>query len=83
MTVHNNIHIPNESFPTWIWSIIEFFIVFAVSLLLSKVISPQFQNIFDASLINWIFWCITSISLIMWYFVIRRFLLHKPILNKN
>ena len=36
MVAHDNIHIPTESFPHWIWFVIEFAIVLAVSAILSK-----------------------------------------------
>ena len=51
MTSHDNVHIPKESFPRWIWYAIECIIIIAVSLLLSRQItnsieglSPEVQN---------------------------------------
>ena len=39
MGVHNNVHIPKESWPNWIWYAIEFGIVLAVSMLVAREIS--------------------------------------------
>lgn len=39
MTTHNNVHIPKESWPSWTWYAIEFGIVLAISLLVSREIS--------------------------------------------
>lgn len=44
MVTHDNIHIPSESFPHWIWFVIEFFIVLAVALGISSQITPAFQE---------------------------------------
>jgi len=41
---HNNIHIPKESFPSWIWYVIEFFIVLAVALLIGWQLSMSLQD---------------------------------------
>ena len=46
MTVHDNIHIPSESFPNWIWYLIEFVIVLAVALVISwKITDAILPNI--------------------------------------
>jgi hypothetical protein len=45
MVTHDNIHIPSESFPHWIWFVIEFAIVLAVSALLSREITGAFENL--------------------------------------
>ncbi len=36
MGVHNNVHIPRESWPHWTWYAIEFGIVLAVSMLVAR-----------------------------------------------
>ena len=41
MGVHDNIHIPRESFPNWIWYGIEFAIVLAVSMLIARAITDS------------------------------------------
>lgn len=49
MGVHNNIHIPSESWPNWTWYAIEFFIVLAVSLIISwKLTDAILPQIADA-----------------------------------
>ncbi len=45
MVTHDNIHIPTESFPHWIWFVIEFSIVMAVAVLVSHKIIPVFEEI--------------------------------------
>ncbi|ABK78503.1 hypothetical protein CENSYa_1894 [Cenarchaeum symbiosum A] len=45
MGVHNNIHIPSESWPGWIWYAIEFAIVLAVSMVAGMMISDQILGI--------------------------------------
>lgn len=39
MGVHNNVHIPRESWPNWIWYAIEFAIVLAISMLIAREIT--------------------------------------------
>lgn len=39
MVAHDNVHIPNESWPNWTWYAIEFGIVLAVSMVISWKIS--------------------------------------------
>ena len=39
MTVRNNVHIPKESWPHWTWYAIEFGIVLAIAMLVSRSIS--------------------------------------------
>ena len=44
MVTHDNIHIPGESFPHWIWFVIEFSIVLAVAAVIAWQITPTFEN---------------------------------------
>ena len=44
MVTHDNIHIPSESFPHWIWFVIEFSIVLAVAVVIAWQLSPAFQG---------------------------------------
>jgi hypothetical protein len=107
VTTHDNIHIPNESFPHWIWFVIEFSIVMAVAVLISREIVPVFEEIIvtqkwvclqeshllnctqeeeftpDQGLLNWIFWGIVTAIFLVWYIVIRSFILKKPILQNR
>jgi len=45
VVAHDNAHIPKESFPSWIWYAIEFFIVLAIALLLGWQLSMLMQDI--------------------------------------
>ena len=82
MVTHDNIHIPSESFPHWIWFIIEFSIVLAVSALLSREITGAFEDL-EVVMQNWVFMgCLAAISG-SWYIVIRGFILKKPILKNR
>ncbi len=80
MVSHDNIHIPTESFPHWIWFVIEFAIVLAVSALLFRQITGAIEGL-DAIMQNWAFMGILSAIFGGWYIVIRGFILKKPILT--
>lgn len=45
VAAHDNIHIPRESFPSWIWYMIEFAIVLAIALVVGWQISNSMQDI--------------------------------------
>ena len=84
MVAHDNIHIPSESFPHWIWFVIEFFIVLAVATLVSRGIMGVFEGIeMDAGNLNWIFWGLVTAIFLGWYIGIRRLILKKPILESR
>ena len=84
MGVHNNVHIPKESWPYWTWKAIEFFIVLAVSALVSREITGMFVQMgFDAQVQNWIFWGIAGAVFVGWYIIIRWLILKKPILENR
>lgn len=80
MVAHDNIHIPSESFPHWIWFVIEFAIVLAVSALLSREITGAFEGL-EETMQNWIFMGFLTVIFGSWYIVIRGFILKKPILT--
>ena len=82
MVTHNNIHIPKESFPYWIWFVIEFAIVMAVSLLVSRQIMGSFQE-YEETMRNWIFWGLVGSFFLGWYVIIRTFILKKKILENR
>lgn len=42
--VHNNVHVPKESWPHWIWLVIEFFIVLAIANVIAYQTSPAFED---------------------------------------
>ena len=45
MGVHNNVHIPSESWPHWTWYAIEFGIVMAVSMLVSREVTDSIEGL--------------------------------------
>lgn len=82
MVTHDNIHIPSESFPHWIWFVIEFAIVLAVSALLSREITGAIEDLEDV-MQNWVFMGCLSGIFGVWYIIIRGFILKKPILTSR
>ena len=52
MVTHDNIYIPGESFPHWIWFVIEFIIVLAVAVVISHQIVPTLEDMVLTH--NWI-----------------------------
>ena len=82
MGTHNNVHIPKESFPTFIWYAIEFFIVVGASVGIAMGSISYFTQIgFTEQMTNWIFWGISGGVLLVYYTLIRTFILKKPILK--
>ena len=79
MVTHDNIHIPGESIPHWVWFVIEFTIVLAVSALISKEIMVVFEG-YEETIKNWIFFGILTSIFGSWYIIIRGMILKKPIL---
>ena len=52
MVTHDNIHIPGESFPHWIWFVIEFAIVLGIALAISHQIVPTLEDMVLTN--NWV-----------------------------
>ena len=77
---HDNIHIPTESFPHWIWFVIEFAIVLAVSALISRELTGAIEGL-DESMQNWVFMGFLTAIFGAWDIVIRSIILKKPILT--
>ena len=50
MTAHDNISVPSESWPNWLWYAIEFALVFAVSMVIAWQISDAILYNVAASL---------------------------------
>ncbi len=80
MGVHNNVHIPSESWPYWTWYAIEFGIVLAVSMLVSREITDSIEGL-DATQQNWVFYGIVGGIFLAWYMLIRGLVLKKRILE--
>jgi bacteriorhodopsin len=79
---HDNIHIPKESFPHWIWYVIEIAIVLALSLVASSKITNSIEGLTPETQ-NYVFIGIVGIFFIVWYIGIRGFILKKKILQNR
>ena len=82
MGTHDNIHIPKESFPHWIWYVIEIFIVLALSLVASSKITNSIEGLTPETQ-NYMFIGIVGIFFLVWYIGIRGFILKKKILQNR
>ena len=82
MGVHNNVHIPKESWPSWIWYAIEFFIVLAISMVIAQQVTDSISGL-DPTNQNWVFYGIAGGIFIGWYIIIRGFILKKWILQNR
>ena len=82
MGAYNNVHVPKESFPKFLWYAIEFFIVVGVSVGIAMNSVNYFTQIgFTEQMTNWIFWGIVGGVFLVYYILIRAFILKKPILK--
>ncbi len=79
MGTHDNIHIPRESFPHWIWYAIECAIVGAVSFLVSREITDSIADL-TPEIQNYVFIGLVGVFFLIWYIGIRGFVLKKKIL---
>jgi hypothetical protein len=79
--VHNNVHIPKESWPHFTWLAIEFFIALAAAALISREIVNFVAAEVDPAMQNWYFFGIMGIILLGWYMGIRHGILKKKILE--
>ncbi len=82
MGTHDNIHIPKESFPHWIWYIIEIAIVLSLSLVASSKITNSIEGL-TLETQNYMFIGIVGIFFLVWYIGIRGFILKKKILQNR
>ena len=76
-------HVPRESWPNWIWYAIEFGIVLAASMLVSREITDSFGEEIAADVQNYIFMGIVGAIFLGWYLGIRHLLLQKKILRNT
>jgi len=82
MGAHNNVHVPKESFPKFLWYALEFFIIVGVSVGIAMNSVNYFTQIgFTEQMTNWIFWGIVGGVFLVYYMLIRAFILKKPILK--
>jgi hypothetical protein len=81
--VHNNAHVPKESWPAFLWYAIEFFIVLAAGLLISYNSMDFFKKLSnDSSMSTWIFWGMVGVVYLVYYLIVRPIILKKPALAK-
>lgn len=80
MGAHNNVYIPKESWPRWTWYAIEFGIVLAISMLVSREITDSIEGL-DPTAQNWVFYSIVGGIFLGWYIIIRGLILKKNILE--
>jgi len=76
------VHIPKESWPSWTWYAIEFGIVIAISMLVSREITNSIENL-APDVQNYIFMGIVGLIFLAWYIGIRGFILKKKILRNS
>lgn len=82
MGVHNNIHIPKESWPHWTWYVMEFGIVLAISMLVSREITNSIEGL-TPDMQNWIFYGIVGAIFLGWYIIIRGAIMKKWIFQNR
>lgn len=82
MGAHPNVHVPKESWPNWTWYALEFGIVLATSMLLSREITDSIEGL-AVDTQNYVFMGIVGLIFLAWYIVIRGFLLKKKILRNS
>lgn len=83
MGVHNNIHVPKESWPHFMWYAIEFFIALGAGLGISLISMDYFKKMgFGDAMTTWLFWGIVGVVLLVYYLIVRPLILRKPVLSK-
>lgn len=83
MGAHNNIHVPKESWPAFLWYAIEFFVVLAAGLEISLNSMAYFKKIgFGDPMSTWAFWGMVGVVFLAYYILVRPIILRKPILSK-
>lgn len=82
MGVHPNAHVPRESWPNWTWYVLEFGIVLAASMLVSREITDSIEGL-AVDTQNYVFMGIVGLIFLAWYIVIRGLLLKKKILRNS
>ncbi len=83
MGAHNNVHVPKESWPAFLWYAIEFFIVLGAGIGISVSSIDYFKKMgLDESMTDWIFWGIVGVVFLVYYLIVRPFLLRRSILSR-
>jgi len=80
---HNNVHVPKESWPAFLWYAIEFFIVLGAGIGISVSSIDYFKKMgLDESMTDWIFWGIVGVVFLVYYIIVRPLLLRRSILSR-
>jgi len=83
MGTHNNIHVPKESWPAFLWYAIEFFVVLAAGLEISLNSMDYFKKMgLGDPMSTWAFWGMVGVVFLAYYILVRPLILRKPILSK-
>jgi hypothetical protein len=83
MGSHNNVHVPKESWPSFLWYAIEFFVVLGAGVGVSVNSMDYFKKMgFDESMTDWIFWGIVGSVFLVYYLIVRPIILRKPALSR-
>jgi len=76
-------HVPKESFPRFVWYVIEFGIMLGIGVGISSKSVEYFQQLgMTESMTNWIFWGIVGVPMVIYYVIIRSYIFKKPILEQ-
>ncbi len=76
-------HVPKESFPRFVWYVIEFGIMLGIGVGISSKSVEYFQQLgMTESMTNWIFWGIVGVPMAIYYIIIRSRIFKKPILEQ-
>jgi len=76
-------HVPKESFPRFVWYVIEFGIILGIGLGISSKAVEYFQQLgMTEAMTNWIFWGIIGAPMVIYYIIIRSHIFKKPILKQ-
>ncbi len=82
MGTHDNIHIPKESFPHWIWYAVECVILIVISFLTAVKITDSIEGL-TTEVHNYVITGIVGLFFLVWYIGIRGFILKKKILRNR
>ncbi len=82
MVTHDNIHIPKESFPHWIWYAIECVVLIVISFAVAVKTADSIEGL-SVEVHNYLITGIVGIFFLVWYIGIRGFILKKKILRNR
>ncbi len=82
MGVHDNIHIPKESFPHWIWYAIECVLLIVISFAVAVKTADSIEGL-SLEIHNYVITGIVGLFFLVWYIGIRGFVLKKKILRNR